>query len=397
MNDTSPNHLLKQYQRVIEVSHNLASTLDLEALLKNIMDVAVDLVDAEEASVLLYDQHTHRLYFETATNLESSPMLQKLFIPEESIAGWVALNRTPQIVNDVRVDERHFNIDQKSNFRSRSLIAVPLIARQKLIGVLEVMNKKDGEFNNEDQEILLALGAQAAVAIENSRLFQQSDLIAEFVHELRTPMSSIFTASYLLQRSEIAADQRQQLAQTIYQETQRLNELATVFLDLASLESGKARIRPTIFDFRSLAEECLRVAQIKANEKGIQMHLEAPETLPELEADRDNLKQALLNLLNNAVKYNCPQGQVWLRLWVRDNQLFFSVQDTGVGIPPEQISQLFTRFFRASNVERSVSGTGLGLSISRRIIEMHNGEIQVESTLNVGTTFTVKIPLKQET
>jgi signal transduction histidine kinase len=371
--------------------------LELEPLLKNIMDVAIDLVEAEEASILFYDQHFHRLYFETATNADSSPLLQKLFIPEESIAGWVALNRTPQIVNNVQQDERHFDIDQKINFISRSLIAVPLIARQKLIGVLEVLNKKQGQFDEEDQEILLALAAQAAVAIENSRLFQQSDLIAEFVHELRTPMSSIFTASYLLQRPEIAAEQRLRMAQTIHQETQRLNELATIFLDLASLESGRASLHPTRFAIRSLMEECLQVAQMKAAEQAIQLHLETPESLPELEADRDKIKQVILNLLNNAVKYNYPNGQVWLRAWIIDPLLFFSVQDTGVGIPTEQISQLFTRFFRASNVERSISGTGLGLSISRCIVEMHNGEIQVVSTLNVGTTFTVQLPLAQET
>src|SRR5512146_987011 len=109
MSEATPSRLLKRYQRVTEVSHNLASTLDLKSLLENIMDVAIDLVEAEEASVLLYDQHTHRLYFETATNADSSPVLQKLFIPEESIAGWVALNRTPQIVNNVRQDKRHFN------------------------------------------------------------------------------------------------------------------------------------------------------------------------------------------------------------------------------------------------------------------------------------------------
>jgi signal transduction histidine kinase len=397
MKRAASSNLLKLYKRVIQVSSDLASNLDLESLLKNIMAVAVDLVGAEEASIILYDQHTHRLYFETATNVESSPLLQKIIIPEESIAGWVAVNRIPQIVNNVGEDKRHFeDVDQKTNFSSRSIIALPLIAKQKLIGVLEVLNKRSGGFNDEDQEILLALAAQAAVAIENSRLFQQSDLIAEFVHELRTPMSSLFTASYLLQRPELAAEQRLRLAQTIHKETQRLNELSSIFLDLASLESGRASIRSTTFDFRPLMEECLQVAQIKATERGIQMHLEAPAIMPEIEADRDKLKQALLNLLNNAVKYNCAQGQVWLRAWTTGEQLCFSVQDTGVGIPAEQISQLFTRFFRASNVERSIAGTGLGLSISRRIIEMHNGAIEVESTLNVGTTFTVQLPLKQE-
>ncbi len=397
MSDATPSRLLKLYQRVVEVSHNLASTLDLKSLLENIMDVAVDLVEAEEASVLLYDQHTHRLYFETATNADSSPLLQKLVIPEESIAGWVALNRIPQIVNKLREDKRHFDIDEKINFSGRSMIAVPLVAKQKLVGVLEVMNKKHGDFNAEDQEILLALAAQAAVAIENSRLFQQSDMIAEFVHELRTPMSSIFTASYLLQRPDTASEQRIRLAKTIQQETQRLNELASIFLDLASLESGRASLHLSRFPFRPLLEECLQLSQIKAAEKGVQIILEVPDTLPELEADRDKMKQVILNLLSNAVKYNCTQGRVWLRTWAGGLLLFFSVQDTGMGIPEDQIPQLFTRFFRASNVERSVSGTGLGLSISQRIIEMHNGEIKVESTLDVGTTFTVQLPQAQET
>lgn len=397
LNDSSRTRLLKLYQRLVEVSHNLASTLDLESLLNNIMEVAVDLVGAEEASVLLYDQNTHRLYFETATNIDSSPILQKLFVPEESIAGWVALNRLPQIINNVEQDERHFsNIDEQVRFKTRSMIAVPLVAKQKLIGVLEVVNKKHGQFDDEDQEILLALAAQAAVAIENSRLFQQSDLISEFVHELRTPMSSIFTASFLLQRPEIASDQRLRLAQTIHQETQRLNELASIFLDLASLESGRATLHLSTFAIAPLFEECMQVSQIKAAEKEVQIVLDIPQDLPEVEADRDKLKQLILNLLNNAVKYNCPKGKIWLRGWIDSGELYFAVKDTGLGIPADQLPQLFTRFFRARNVERTVSGTGLGLSICRKIIDIHNGDVQVESEVNVGTEFTVRIPLRQE-
>lgn len=397
MSDSTRTRLLKMYQRLVEVSHNLASTLDLESLLNNIMDVAVDLVGAEEASVLLYDQNTHRLYFETATNVDSSPLLQKLFVPEESIAGWVALNRQPQIVNNVEQDKRHFtNIDEQVSFKTRSLMAVPLVAKQKLIGVLEVLNKKRGRFDSEDQEILLALAAQAAIAIENSRLFQQSDLISEFVHELRTPMSSIFTASFLLQRPELAADQRLRLAQTIHQETQRLNELATIFLDLASLESGRATLHLAKFAIAPLFEECVQVSQIKATEKEVQVLLEAPHDLPEMDADRDKLKQLILNLLNNAVKYNRPKGTIWVKAWIDSGALFFSVKDTGLGIPADQLPQLFTRFFRASNVERTVSGTGLGLSICRKIIDMHNGDVRVESEVNVGTEFTVHLPLRQD-
>ena len=396
MNPPASDRLLLQYQRLVEVSQNLTSTLELDRLLHNIMEVAVDLVEAEEASILLYDQHTHRLYFETATNMESSPSLQKLFVPEESIAGWVALNRQSQIVNNVRQDERHFeNIDQQTNFRTLSLIAVPMVAKQKLIGVLEVLNKKQGQtFEDSDQKILLALAAQASIAIENSRLFQQSDLISEFVHEIRTPLTSISTAAYLLQFPELPAEQRQTLASTISTETQRLNELATIFLDFTRLESGRATLRLTRFNPIELFSECIAVAQIKAAEKGIEIHLEA-DSLAEIEADRDKLKQVLLNILNNAVKYNRPNGHVWLRAGVQGTNLNITIQDTGVGIPEDQIPHLFTRFFRARNVERSIPGTGLGLSIAHRIVELHSGQVSLESVLDEGTTFIIQLPLFQ--
>jgi signal transduction histidine kinase len=391
--ENTPSQLLKRYQRLVEVTHYLASKLELNPLLDNIMKIAVELVGAAQASVLLYDQNTRQLYFHATTNTAELPALQNMRIPEESIAGWVALNRMPQIVNHVEQDARHFDkIDADLNFQTTSLIAVPLVVQDKLIGVLEALNKVEGQFNLEDQEILLALGAQAAVAIENARLFQQSDLVAEFVHELRTPLASVFTASYLLQRPEIATDQRIRLAQTIHQETQRLNDLVTVFLDLSSLESGRSAVRLTSFDPRLVFDECLQVAQIKADEKSIEMILVVPEPLANLSADRDMIKQALLNLLSNAVKYNRAQGKVWLHALQKPDGLQIRIADTGVGIPSDQISRLFTKFFRARNVEDDVPGTGLGLSITRRIIEMHNGQIQVESKIDTGTTFVIWLP-----
>jgi signal transduction histidine kinase len=384
---------IARYRRLVEVSHNLTSTLELSPLLTNIVEVAADLLEAEVGSILLYDQNARRLYFETATNVESSPLLQKLYVPEESIAGWVALNREPQIVNNVRQDARHFDdIDQQVNFSTHSLIAVPMVARQKLIGVLEVLNRKHGQFEDEDVEILQSLAAQAAIAIENSRLFQQSDLIAEFVHELRTPLASIFTASYLMQRDDLAEAQQKQLVDSVYQETRRLNDLTTVFLDLASLESGRSHLHAETFSPLPLFEECARLASIKAGEKNIQVHVEVEAGLADIEADRNKIKQVLLNLLNNAVKYNRAEGQIWLRAWAKNERLYFSVQDTGLGIPADQIHQLFSRFFRARNVERSTPGTGLGLSISQRIVEMHGGQIEVESCLEEGTIFTVQLP-----
>ena len=142
----SSTRMINQYQRLVEVMHNLASVLDLDQLLHNILDVAVDLSDSTEASILLYDHNARKLYFESTTNIDQLDILRNISVPEESIAGWVALNRQPQIINNVRQDERHFdNIEKKVNFKTASMIAVPLVAKDKLIGVLEVLNKKNDE------------------------------------------------------------------------------------------------------------------------------------------------------------------------------------------------------------------------------------------------------------
>src|SRR5512147_2388029 len=193
-------------------------------------------------------------------------------------------------------------------------MGVPLVTKNKVVGVLEALNKQKGKFTEGDESVLAVLGAQAAVAIENARLFQQSDLISEFVHELRTPLASLSTATYLLLRPEMSHEQRDQIINNIHAETMRLNALASSFLDLARLESGRVQFRKTTFSVADLIYECKDVMSPKAVEDNIQIRVESPEQLPLLEGDRDKIKQVLLNLLSNAIKYNRPNGTVMLRV-----------------------------------------------------------------------------------
>jgi GAF domain-containing protein len=137
-------------------------------------------------------------------------------------------------------------------------MGVPLITKDKVIGVLEVLNKQEGEFSEADEDLLTVLGAQAAVAIENSRLFQQSDLIAEFVHELRNPLASINTASYLLLRPEISPEQARQIISNIQSETMRLTTLTSSFLDLARLESGRVQFHKSSFLIRLMLKSAFQ-------------------------------------------------------------------------------------------------------------------------------------------
>jgi signal transduction histidine kinase len=384
---------LDSYLRLIEISRDLASTLDLDTLLGDIVRASADITHAEAASILLYDDTARQLYFQVATNIDE-PTMRGLVVPlEKSIAGWIVTNRKSVRIDDAHKDLRFFSdVEQTVGYETKSLLGIPLITKNKVVGVLEVINKKRGRFTDPDESMLTVLCAQAAVAIENARLFQQSDLIAEFVHELRTPLASLSTATYLLLRPEMSREQRDQIVNNIHNETLRLNSLASSFLDLARLESGRVQFRKTRFSVADLLYECRDVMMTKAQETNIQIRIDVPNDMPLMEADRDKIKQVLLNLISNAIKYNRPNGSVIVTGNFDETDQSITVQDTGMGIPEDSIPHLFEKFYRVREHESKASGTGLGLSISKQIIQGHNGRIEVKSKIGVGTSFTVHIP-----
>lgn len=394
MDKKSQTQDIRDYRRLIEITRDLASTLDLDTLLYRIVKVAAEIADAAEASILLYDDIKRQLNFQVATNMD--PKMRGLDVPlEGSIAGWILTNRKAVRIGDVKDDSRHFSgVQNATSFKTKSLLGVPLITKDKVVGVLEVLNKKEGHFSKVDEELLLVLASQAAVAIENTRLFQQSDLISEFVHELRTPLASLSTATYLLLRPEISSQQHQQIVNNIHSETLRLSALASSFLDLSRLESGRVHFHYTTFSIEKLFSECRDIMQSKASEGKINVRLDVQENIPELEADPDKIKQVILNLLSNAIKYNKPGGTVTLRAKSEREQMCIEVQDTGYGIPADAMPNLFKKFFRVHETESKVAGTGLGLSITKQIVIGHQGTIDVKSKSGKGTTFIVHLPLR---
>ena len=383
------------YRRLIDISRDLASTLDLDTLLYRIVKVAAEIADAADASILLYDDVARKLHFQVATNMDL-PNMRGVDVPlEGSIAGWVITNRKPARIGDVQDDTRYFpGVQNATSYSTQSILGVPLIAKDKIIGVLEALNKKGGSFTDADEELLLVLGSQAAVAIENTRLFQQSDLISEFVHELRTPLASLSTATYLLLRPEISPEQHEQIVNNIHSETLRLSALASSFLDLSRLESGRVQFRYETFSVAKLFNDCREIMQSKAEEGQIQVELDLPDDLPNLEADPNKIKQVILNLLSNAIKYNRPEGMVTLEAKVDNEKMQLVVRDNGYGISEEAMPHLFEKFFRVPETENKVIGTGLGLSISKQIVLGHRGTIEVKSKPGEGTSFTICLPLR---
>jgi signal transduction histidine kinase len=387
--------LLKRMERLMEVSRNLASTLDLSKLLFMIIEAARELTDTEAASIMLFDPQTGELRFEAATNLE--PALQGIIIPVEgSIAGWIVTHSEPLVVPDTRKDARwNQKVDQATDFVTRSILGVPLVTREKKLGALEAINKRAGQFSNDDVVILQTLAAQAAVAIVNARLFQQSDMISEMVHELRTPLMSLTATSHLLLRPELPEGKRVELVGTLQRETGRLTQMTTDFLDMARLESGRMRFTKETFSLPELVAECAEVVRPQAAQRGISLSIEADPAVGPVDSDRGKLKQVLLNLLTNAVKYNRENGAIAITISTQASPKSFrvGVSDTGKGIPPEAMNHMFEKFYRVPATEHTAAGTGLGLPIAKKIVEALGGDMWVESVVDVGSTFYFTVPL----
>ncbi len=389
------NLRLRRYRRLLEVTRTLSSTLDLPYLLRNIIESARELTDTEAASIMLMDASTGQLRFEATTDKDDAAAMERIPVPiEGSIAGTIFTTAKPLIIADAASDPRHFRkVDNTITFVTRSILGAPLISKEKPIGVLQALNKMKGSFTQDDVGILEALATQAAVAIVNARLFQQSDLIAEMVHELRTPLTSISASGQLLLRPNLPPEKRDEVAQVIQNETARLAAMTTDFLDLARLESGRAHFEREPFDMGALCRECINVVSPQAANRGVDIHLQAPQPAPQkMNGDRNKIKQVLLNLLTNAIKYNRENGQIYVTMGLSGGDLRVAVRDTGRGIPAEALPRVFEKFYRVPDSEGYTQGTGLGLAIAKRIVEVHGGEMSVESEHNVGTTFCFTLP-----
>lgn len=385
--------LLRRYARLLEVSVDLASTLNLDLLLQHVVEAAKELTECEATSLLLYDPATHHLHFEAATGALFGSGARIVVPMENSIAGWVFAHGEALHVEDALADPRFYReVDVLTRFETRSVLCVPLRTQDKTLGVIEAINKINGVFQEEDERLLISLASQAAIAIENARLFQQSDLVAEMVHELRTPLTSLTAAAHLLKRQELPEEQRGRLADTVYREVFRLNEMATDFLELARLESGRGRMVREPVHLGGLIQECIEIVRPQAEAEGVSLESEAETTQSPVQADRNRLKQVFLNLLTNAIKYNRPGGQARVQVFLEGNEAVTCVSDNGRGIPPDSLPHIFERFYRVPDPGRSVSGTGLGLAIARRIVESLHGTITVESEVDKGSTFCVRLP-----
>ncbi len=380
-------------RRLLQISTTLSSTLDLKQLLLMVNDTVTDLTETEAASMLLVDRSTGELHFAAATGMQ--PPREEMVVPlEGSLAGWIVRNGKPLILDDVQKDGRHYAaIDDTTQFVTRDMLGVPLITRGEVIGALEAINKRNGRgYTEQDVALMQALASQAAVAIENARLFQQTDLIAELMHEVKTPLMAITTASELLARQSEDPEE-EELLRLIQKQTARLSKLTRNFLELSRLESGRVHLRPEKVSLVQLVQDVVDLEMSRAIEKHVALETDLAAELPPVQVDPGQMQQVLINLVSNAIKYNRDGGTVTICVKIEHGEVLIEVIDTGWGIDDDYLPHLFDRFYRVPDNEGFSEGTGLGLPITKKIIEAHNGRIEVTSQPGRGSAFACYIPL----
>jgi signal transduction histidine kinase len=288
-----------------------------------------------------------------------------------------------------------------------SRIAAPLLLGVRPIGMLAILRREPDAFGPDEIELATLLGRLVATAVQNIRAYSAeretveelrrlSALRADFVslvsHELRSPMAAVIGAARTLQERwrELSPDQRASFLALISDETARLATLIGDVLDTSRIEAGTFTYSFSDVDLADLVRET--VAAMGLGQDEVSIVAQAPDAVPAVRADRERLKQVLMNLVENAVKYSPAGGEVDVRAWADNGLVMVAVEDQGPGIPREQQGLIFEKFGRA-NVGGGKPGSGLGLFIARSIAEAHGGTLKVRSAPGQGSTFTLELPL----
>ncbi len=395
--------------RLVQVSLRMSSVMGLQPLLDDIMQCAVEIAGAEAASILLVHRHTNDLYFAASTSPDAATLAGIVVPLEDSIAGSIIAAEQAVIIPDVAQHPRHFRgVDQRIAFTTRSILGVPLRIRDKLIGVLEVLNKQEGEFDDTDVQLITILASQAAIAIDTAQLIAQlrqttdelqklnklkTDFISIASHELRTPLAVIMGYATFL-REDVRGANREHVDELL-QAAKHLSALIEGMTNLRYLEidQGELDIKPADLG-EILAEAASEASRLAATKDQIFI-CQPLEGQVIVLADRDRVLLVISNLVKNAVAFTPVGGQITLRAEEHGSEAWVQVRDSGRGIAPGLEEKIFEQFYQADDpMTRRQGGMGLGLTIARAVVQRHGGRIWASSGgPDRGSVFTFTLPL----
>jgi GAF domain-containing protein len=408
-----------QLTALSDVSRALSSTLDLQAVLTTIVSRAVQLSDGSGGVVYEHEPATQRWELRATHNIDAEVMDLQRSEPirlGEGAVGRAVAERSPVQIGDLRETS-------SSAARARvrdlliargylSVLAVPLLVEDDILGALVILRREAGELAPQTVELMKTFATQSALAIQNARLFREleikgrelevasqhkSEFLASMSHELRTPLNAIIGFSDVLLQGMFGDTNEKQTEylRDILASGQHLLSLINDILDLTKIEAGRMDLDLADFHLPSAVDDALLLMRERAARRGIALERQVDERLGEIRADQRKVKQVLLNLLSNAVKFTPEGGRIDVRAALANGTVEISVTDTGIGIAPNEHEAVFEEFRQVGKAEKKAEGTGLGLALCRRFVELHGGRIWVKSQLGAGSTFTFSLLMTQ--
>jgi len=425
---------------VIKASQALSGEIVLTNLLAKLMKIAIENAGAQNG-IFILDKAGNLLIEAYGTVDSDVEVLQRIPVENSkqlpiSLINYVARTQENIVLNDASCEGTFTADTYIVNQKPKSVLCTPIVHQGKLTGILYLENNlTTGAFTPDRLEVLQLLSSQAAISIENARLYNdleaanatlevkvaertqqlqeknidlqkaeelakaansaKSEFLANMSHELRTPLNGILGYTQILKRQKNLADQQKDGLNVISQCGEHLLTLINDILDLSKIEARKMEIHLSNFHFSQFLEGLAEICNIRAEQKGISLIYEPITQLPiAVQGDEKRLRQVLINLLGNAIKFT-EKGGVAFKVGYQDGKIRFQVEDTGVGMALEQLQDIFLPFHQVGEANLKVEGTGLGLAISRQLVQMMGGEIKVKSTLGQGSIFWFDLDLPE--
>src|SRR3954454_21899220 len=420
--------LLQRLASLTNIGKTISLRFTTDQLLMAIYTECEKIVDCTLFTIALLDESTNELSFELDVREEA--FLPKDRIPVgEGLNSWVVRHHQPLLIGSV-AEEARFGVKAVADTKpTESWLGVPMIVRDRVIGVISIESLKKNAFTQDDVILLTAIANQAAVAIENAHLYKdlegltyaleqrvmertnelretnlrlmaadrsKNQFLANMSHELRTPLNSIIGFSSVLLDStrDVITSRLYKFLENIHSAGNHLLELINDILDLSKIEAGKMELRVELFDLRDTIAAVERVMKGFAAEANVHIHASIDPQVPQVRLDEGRLKQILLNLISNAVKFSKPNSYVHLSVehLATDRAVRLTVKDSGIGMPAEELPKIFDQFYQIEK-QGPRQGPGLGLSLTRGFVELHGGTVAVESQRGSGSTFMITLPV----